>query len=608
MLATPWGFRDILPEEALVRERIARTVTERVAAHGYLPVETPLLEDRSALEASGGRNADTPFKLFDDDGRLLVVRHDNTLPIVRLVSSRLATSGLPLRLRYRAPVVRERARLVGAARQFTQLGFELIGEPSATGDRELVSIVAEALDALGITGWRLVCGSVRPFMALLDACGDADLAADALRLVHANNFVDLDARVAASQVPAPVKRAISALPRQHGGPEVLDAVDELLAAAGVEGSATHELRALVAAFSTAVGASVPMRADALSFDFSIMNSFDYYTGLVFKAYAPGLSDPVGSGGRYDRVFDGVFAASDQVPAAGFAFSLERLEDACQMAADVATALVGVATADSSAPAAETLPGTSPQGGSSADTLPAVAPVGTASARTATGPLRIAVPKGSLKEGTIAALEAAGIDASEFREPGRRLIVPAVDHTPVAEGSLGEIELVIVRATDAPAFVACGGADCGFCGRDSLIEADLDLLELVDMGYGECRYIEAEPEGRAERTARAYARRGTLRVATKYPQIAAAWYAQRGVAADIIALHGNIELGPIVGMSDRIVDITATGTTLRENHLVITGEIMTCTARFFANPGRSRLDPRVRALGERLAAVAPVACS
>ena len=88
MTATPWGFRDILPEEAQAREEIALTVKGCFREHHYLPVETPLLEDKGSLE-EGGRIADTPFKLFDDDGRLLVVRPDNTLPIVRLVSTRM---------------------------------------------------------------------------------------------------------------------------------------------------------------------------------------------------------------------------------------------------------------------------------------------------------------------------------------------------------------------------------------------------------------------------------------------------------------------------------------------------------------------------------------
>lgn len=560
MTATPWGFRDILPEEAQVREEIAQTVRGCFRAHHYLPVETPLLEDKGSLE-EGGRIADTPFKLFDDDGRLLVVRPDNTLPIVRLVSSRMHAADLPLRLRYEAPVVREQVRGAGGSRQFTQLGFELIGMGDAAGDVEMVALVASAIRSLGLADAKIVCGSVRPFKTLLASVGDQSLAEDALRMVHANDFVDLDACVMASDEPEAMKAAICELPRLAGDASILDRVDELLAAAGVTGDMTCELRALIAGLDA-------RDAVLLSFDFSIMNSFDYYTGLVFKAYAGGLTDPVGSGGRYDAVFSGVFASDAEVPAAGFAFSLERLESALNTAED---------TADGGHAAMRA-------GGATV------------------APLRIAVPKGSLKADTLKVLEAAGIDASELLDPGRHLIVRGRDTHAGGDG-VGDIEFIIVRPSDAPAFVGCGGADCGICGRDSLIEAGLDLLQLVDLGYGACRFIEAEPSWRAGQAERNYARRGFLRVATKYPRIASAWYASRGVSADIVSLHGNIELGPIVGMTDRIVDITATGATLHENDLVITGEIMGCTARFFVNPGAARLDPRVRALGERLAQAA-----
>ena len=563
MTATPWGFRDILPEEAQAREEIALTVKSCFRSHGYLPVETPILEDKAALE-EGGRIADTPFKLFDDDGRLLVVRPDNTLPIVRLVSSRMGAQDLPLRLRYEAPVVRENRRGAAGSRQFTQLGFELIGAGDTAGDVEIVSLVAEAVRALGLAGVRIVCGSVRPFKELLACCEDRALAADALALVHANDFIDLDDRVAASDAPAPVRAAIRELPRLAGGVEALDRVDALLAEAGVAGNMTAELRALVAGLDEADAVRV-------SFDFSIMNSFDYYTGLVFKVYAGGLPDPVGSGGRYDSIFTGAFGDGAEVPAAGFAFSLERLE-AARTEAEAAPHPSAAANGDH------------------------------AVAHTAEAPLRIAVPKGSLKADTLAVLEEAGIDVSELRDPGRHLIVKGTDARGGA-GSIGEIEFIIVRPSDAPAFVSCGGADCGICGRDSLIEADLNLLQLVDLGFGACTFIEAEPAARAGQAERSYARLGSLRVATKYPRIASAWYASRGVNADIVTLHGNIELGPIVGMTDRIVDITATGATLRENDLVVTGTIMECTARFFVNPGVARLDPRVRVLGERLAAAA-----
>ena len=554
MTATPWGFRDILPEEAQAREEIALTVKGCFREHHYLPVETPLLEDKGSLE-EGGRIADTPFKLFDDDGRLLVVRPDNTLPIVRLVSTRMRAADLPLRLRYEAPVVRECQRNAGGSRQFTQLGFELIGAGDTAGDVEIVSLVAEAVRKLALPDARIIAGSVRPFKELLAACEDRELAAEALRCVHANDFVGLDARVAKSAESEAVKVAISELPRLHGGAEVLDRVDALLAAAGIVAPLTRELRALVEGLA-------PEDAQVLSFDFSIMNSFDYYTGLVFKAYAGGLPDPVGSGGRYDSIFTGAFGGGIEVPAAGFAFSLERLEAAHTSAEDAAS-----------------------------DGDHAVG-------RGVEGPLRIAVPKGSLKVDTLDVLEAAGLDISELRDPGRHLIVRGRD-TRAGEGTVGDIEFVIVRPSDAPAFVGCGGADCGICGEDSLIEASPDVVELADLKFGGCRFVVAESAGTTEAVESRYRKLGSIRVATKYPNITRSYYAKMGMPVEIVKLHGNIELAPITGMAERIIDITATGTTLRENNLVVVDDVLASTARFFANPCSYRTNPRVGQLADVL---------
>ena len=212
-------------------------------------------------------------------------------------------------------------------------------------------------------------------------------------------------------------------------------------------------------------------------------------------------------------------------------------------------------------------------------------------RLAERPLRIAVPKGSLKDDTIRVLEAAGLPVEGLRDPGRKLVVRE-----------GDYEYVIVRAQDAPIFVGHGGCDCGICGRDSLVEAGLDLLQLVDLGYGRCRFVVAEPAAKEGEAERAYSWRGTVRVATKYPRVTRAYYDRIGQQVDIVTLHGNIELGPIVGMTDRIVDITATGTTLRENDLRIVDDVMECTARFFAGPAAYRCDKRIRDLAARLAEV------
>ena len=324
-------------------------------------------------------------------------------------------------------------------------------------------------------------------------------------------------------------------------------MDALLAAVDVpvEKRGVDELRALA---SSLVGTPAE---DRILFDFSIVNSFDYYTGLIFKAYCDGVAASLASGGRYDSLLKN-FGMSNTA-ACGFALSLERLQEVLGSAGSSGIATIG--------------------------------------ARVGERPLRIAIPKGSLFGDTVSVLEAAGLPTAELKDVGRKLTVTA-----------GDVEYIIVRAQDAPAFVGFGGADCGICGFDSLVEAELDLLQLVDLGFGACRFIVAEPRSAAGAAEKAYAWRGTVRVATKYPRITQAYYDRIGQQVDIIQLHGNIELGPLVGMTDRIVDITATGTTLRENDLVIVDDVMSCTARFFAGPAAFRCDKRIRDLSKRLAEV------
>ncbi|MCL1880368.1 MAG: ATP phosphoribosyltransferase [Actinomycetia bacterium] len=203
-------------------------------------------------------------------------------------------------------------------------------------------------------------------------------------------------------------------------------------------------------------------------------------------------------------------------------------------------------------------------------------------------LRIAVPKGSLYRDSVALLADSGLDTSGLDDPKRQLVF-------INQG----VEFYILRPTDVPVMCAWGGVDCAICGKDSLLEADLGLVELADLAFGACRFVVAEPEGAGQRVDERYRNRGVLRVATKYPNITAEHYRKQGVQIEIIKMHGNIELAPLVGMADRIVDITATGSTLRENHLVIVDEVVASTARFVGNPASVRIDPRVHALAKRL---------
>ena len=204
-------------------------------------------------------------------------------------------------------------------------------------------------------------------------------------------------------------------------------------------------------------------------------------------------------------------------------------------------------------------------------------------------LRMAVPKGALFPGTIDILERAGVEIGALADPGRQLIIDTAD-----------VRFIICKPTDIPAYVAYGAADVGIAGADVLAEAALDVAELADLYFGACKFVVAEREGATEDVESSYRRLGVIRVATKYPRITEAHFAAKGIQVELVKLHGNIELAPLVGLADRVVDITATGTTLRENGLRIVEDVMDSSARFVANPVAMRIDAeRVTDLARRL---------
>jgi ATP phosphoribosyltransferase regulatory subunit len=207
---------------------------------------------------------------------------------------------------------------------------------------------------------------------------------------------------------------------------------------------------------------------------------------------------------------------------------------------------------------------------------------------ADGRLRIAVPKGSLFGDSVRALAAAGFEAAALADPGRQLIV-----------SSAEADFIIGKPTDIPVYVAYGAADCGIAGKDVLIEARLDVVEMVDLRFGGCRFVVAESEDSTETLDEKARRLGVVRVATKYPNIAQTHFDELGIQIEIVKLNGNIELAPLIGIADAVVDITATGTTLRENRLRIVADVLPSTARFIGNPVAVRTDPRVTALADTL---------
>lgn len=190
-------------------------------------------------------------------------------------------------------------------------------------------------------------------------------------------------------------------------------------------------------------------------------------------------------------------------------------------------------------------------------------------------LTIAVPRGALMRETLDALDAIGVETAEVRANDRRLL-------------FDDLGIVTMRPSDVPTYVEAGAADVGVTGKDVLAEqAEREVYELLDLGFGPCRMIVATVGGENPMD-EALRRLGVMRIATKYAKIANQYFEETGRQAEIVEVKGSVELAPLTGLVEGIVDLTATGTTLRENGLVIREELFASTARLIANPVAHKL--------------------
>ena len=280
------------------------------------------------------------------------------------------------------------------------------------------------------------------------------------------------------------------------------------------------------------------KGERLRIDLSLVNDIDYYNGLVFRGYVAGLPGAVLQGGRYDPL---AAQFSPGAEAIGFAIYMDELERLGAMAAE-----------------------------NEEKTM-----------------LNVALPKGRLGDKVYSLLSAAGYGCGGDYNDSRRLVV---------ENPEAGIRYFLVKPSDVAIYVAHGAADIGIVGKDILAEAKADVYELMDTGLGKCRMCVAARTDFVDEPGR------SLRVATKFVNIAKAYYASQGRDIDIIKLNGSIELAPLLGLSDVIVDIVETGTTLRENDLKVVTEFMPVSARFIANKAsyqfkKREIDAITRCLSE-----------
>ncbi|HEY4696161.1 MAG TPA: ATP phosphoribosyltransferase [Candidatus Hydromicrobium sp.] len=188
-------------------------------------------------------------------------------------------------------------------------------------------------------------------------------------------------------------------------------------------------------------------------------------------------------------------------------------------------------------------------------------------------IKIAIPKGYLFDQCVDILKKAGYKIEPLMEKNRKLSIYSGEDS---------MQYIISRPMDVPVYVEHGACDIGFSGKDALMEKESNVYELLDLKSGKCRIILATLKDRVEKVKEQYRHFGSIRVATSYPNIAKKYFDRKGMQVEIIKLHGSVELAPILGIADEILDITSTGKTLEENDLMEMEEVVVSTTRLIAN--------------------------
>ncbi|MBR3150217.1 MAG: ATP phosphoribosyltransferase regulatory subunit [Eubacterium sp.] len=512
---TPEGSRDYLFEECDDRRKVERILADLFKENDYRKVLTPSIEFFDVFESDKtGISADEMFKLTDSKGRTTVLRPDNTMPIARMVATRLGGENLPVRLYYNQNVFVRGRELYGVPNEIAQSGVELIGDGSMKADVEVITMAANCLSRCDLNSYKIEIGNAAFFNSILEKMDiDGDTKKQICKLIEGKNYAALG-DLLDMLGDSPETQIIRKLPRLFGGVEVIKEAKKLYH----NRAASKALDYLSEVYEALCGAGL---GECIMLDLGLVNRSNYYTGVIFHGYAEGSGLTVLSGGRYDNLL-GEFGMD--APAIGFAVEVSALCEAMREVINVER------------------------------------------------PLRIALTKGRLEKSSVKLFKTMGLDTTELENKGRRLILP-----------VDKYEAVLSKAPDVITYVEHGVCDIGIVGKDTIVEHGSSFYEVLDLGIGKCRFALACPKG--EDFFSGYKRKT---VASKYPKVAKEFFESKGMDVAVIKIEGSVELAPLLGLADGIVDIVETGSTLKENGLEVVEEISPISARVIVNMASMKL--------------------
>ena len=521
-ISTPEGTRDLLFSSCRALRQTENAVRDALEERGYSEIITPAVEYFDVFaQANPELDQDQMLKIIDKSGRICVARPDNTTPIARIAATRLDDAALPVRLYYSQKVFRSVSGDHGHKGEFLQVGAELIGADGLAADKDILSAAFAALSRTGADNFRIELGHAEIYKALIEELGADAASSEAIRrLIENKSFAALgDALQPFGSKPA--AKALSAMPQLFGGIEVLDEVETLTGNVRVLGAIAYLRRLYQALDEAGYG-------DRIMIDLGLVHEMDYYTGIMFRGYIGGAGAAILAGGRYNAL---CAKFGRDLPAGGFGIDVESV--------------------------AESLQGASrPEVATRRDTV------------------RIALTKGRLEKKTLALLKDAGYDISELEAGTRKLIFTLPD---------SGVEIVLSKAADVITYVEHGVCDMGVVGKDTIMEKGGSFYEMVDLGFGRCRFALATKKGKD-----VYGGYKTPVIATKYPAVTKAFFNRKNMDVETIKIEGSAELAPLLELADAIVDIVETGTTLKENGLEVIEDVAPISARVIVNLASAKM--------------------
>lgn len=529
ILHTPEGVRDIYGSEFVQKFELQQRLYRLLAGEGYQGIETPTFEYFDVFSREVGTVPSRElYKFFDKEGNTLVLRPDLTPSIARTVSKYFHEE-TPIRLCYMGNTFINYDNYQGRLKETTQLGAELMGDKSAQADAELIALVVESLKKAGLTEFQVSVGQVGFFKSLLKEAGIDPQTEEALRrFISDKNLFGVEELLAGDAVSPKLRQIFLEMTTLSGTEDVLQRARDLTS----NPEALHALRRLEDIFENLKERGC---APYVTFDLGMLSKYNYYTGIIFRAYSYGYGEPLVKGGRYDTLLSHF---GRTLPAVGFAIDINQLMRALTR---------GREREKIQEKAKERY-------------------------------LTIALTKGRLARKTLELLEQVGITCQEMKDPNSRKLIFVNEER--------KLKFFLAKGPDVPTYVEYGAADMGVVGKDTLAEEGRKMYEVLDLGFGKCRMCVCGPGEAKEKLAH----QEQIRVATKYPAIAKDYfYNQKHQTVEIIKLNGSIELAPLVGLSEVIVDIVETGSTLRENGLEVLEEIMPLSARMVVNQVSMKLE-------------------